>query len=443
VKVPVLTAVTGAPWEAELVAELDRADRGVRVVRRCVDLAELLSIAATGTARVALLSADLRRLDRVAVDRLAAAGVAVVGLVDPGDDGGGHRLRQIGVQRVLPADAGVEAVSAAVSAAVAEPPPVAGPSLGDPGAALSPFGPVVAAPPPPRGRGTLVAVWGPTGAPGRTTVAVGLADETARLGVSTLLVDADVYGGVVAPMLGLLDESAGLAGACRAAAAGRLDVAALARLSLQVAPTLRVLTGPSRADRWPELRPSAVRTVLDQARHLAATTVLDCGFCLEQDEELSYDIAAPRRNGGTIAVLEAADTVVCVGAADPVGLQRLARGIAELREVVPGVEPLVVVNRVRSTVVPGDPRQEIAAALRRWAGITDAAYLPWAPTVTDTAVKAGATVAEVAPASPLRHGLIELARRLAGVPAQPPTRRRVRLLGRRAPPTRSPAPGGS
>ena len=62
-----------------------------------------------------------------------------------------------------------------------------------------------------------MAVWGPTGAPGRTTVAVGLADEAARLGISTLLVDADVYGGVVAQVLGLLDESPGLAGAARLA----------------------------------------------------------------------------------------------------------------------------------------------------------------------------------------------------------------------------------
>ena len=38
-----------------------------------------------------------------------------------------------------------------------------------------------------------------------TTVAVGLADEAAELGIlyRTLLVDADVYGGVVAQVLGV------------------------------------------------------------------------------------------------------------------------------------------------------------------------------------------------------------------------------------------------
>ena len=74
-------------------------------------------------------------------------------------------------------------------------------------------------------RGSVVAVWGPTGAPGRTTVAVTLADELARLGSAALLVDADVYGGTVAAVLGLLDESPGLAAACRQAGGERLDAA--------------------------------------------------------------------------------------------------------------------------------------------------------------------------------------------------------------------------
>ena len=68
----VFTAVTGAAWEAELVGALDRADHGVRVVRRCVDVAELLAAAATGTGQAALLSGELRRLDVDAVARLEA-----------------------------------------------------------------------------------------------------------------------------------------------------------------------------------------------------------------------------------------------------------------------------------------------------------------------------------------------------------------------------------
>ncbi|MFL5913133.1 MAG: CpaE family protein [Gaiellaceae bacterium] len=430
-RIPVLTAVPGASWEADLVARLGRANHGVTVVRRCVDVPELLSTAASGVARAALVSTDLRRLDRDTIGRLATAGVAAVGLVQPGDAAAEHRLRQLGVHRIVPADAGPEAVARAVVQAVADGLVADHVSTGDPAAALPMLRPGLPAPPPTPGRGRIIAVWGPAGAPGRTTVSIGLADETARLGVSTLLVDADVYGGTVAQMLGLLDESAGLAIGCHAAATGRFGTADLARVSRQLRPRLRVLTGTARADRWPELRPAAVLAVLEQARHLSAVTVVDCGFCLEQDEELAYDTAAPRRNGATLAVLGAADTVLCVGSADPVGLRRLVRGLDELKQAVPGVQPRVVVNRVRATVVPGEPRREIDAALRRWAGVEASAYLPAAPAVVDTAMRTGATLAEAAPDSPLRRSVADFARQLAGLPAAEESRRRLRPGRRR------------
>ncbi len=425
----VVTAVTGAAWEAALVGALDRADHGVTVVRRCVDASDLLSTAATGTAQAALLSADLHRLDVDAVARLGAAGVAVVGVADPADARAAERLRALGVATVLPADAPPEEVVRALRAAVAGP-VTAGHGVADPRAALPAPG---EAPPEPitpgRPGGRVVAVWGPTGAPGRTTVAVGLADEAARLGVPTLLVDADVYGGVVAQVLGLLDESPGLAGAARQAAAASLDEAALGRLAWSVRPQLSVLTGLARADRWPELRPPAVATVLDVARRAADLTVVDCAFNLEEDEELSFDTAAPRRNGATVTVLEAADEVLCVSGADPVGLQRTIRALGQLRDVLPQVEPVVVVNQLRRGPVPGDARREIGEALERFAGRGVRCFLPADRGATDAALASGRTLAEVAPGSPLRAGLRTLAAGLARVPEPAPGRR---LLRRRA-----------
>ena len=418
----VFTAVTGAAWESELVGALDRADHGVTVVRRCVDVSELLAAAATGTGQAALLSAELRRLDGDAVARLDAAGVAVVGLVEPGDERAAERLRQLGVRRVLPADAEPEDIAQALREAVAGASP-SGRDVADPRAALPALGLPDEPGDRPAGPGRVVAVWGPTGAPGRTTVAVGIADEAARLGLSTLLVDADVYGGVIAQMLGLLDESPGLAGAARLAASGTLDGAAVVRLAWAVRPHLRVLTGLARADRWPELRPRAVEAVLEEARRLAACTVVDCSFNVEDDEELSFDTAAPRRNGATLAVLEAADTVLCVSGADPVALQRSVRALDELREVLPSVDPVVVVNQVRKGPVPGDPRREIADALERFAGREVRFFLPADRRATDAALASGRTLAEVAPGSPLRVALRSLAAAVTGA-AQPVEGRR-------------------
>ena len=430
--VPVLTAVSDAVWESHLVAALERGDLGVSVVRRCVDLADLLATAATGQARAVLLSADLRRLDRDALSRLAVAGVAVVGLVPPGDEDAERRLRQLGVLHVLPSDATPEQISTAVMETVAgrTTTPAQALSYADPRTALPDLPDVPGeAPEVPVGSGRLVAVWGPTGAPGRTTVAVGVASELALLGRSTLLVDGDVYGGVIAQVLGVLDEAPGLAAAARLGNTGQLDLPALADLARTVSADLRLLSGIARADRWPELRPAALEGVLDLARSLAAVTVVDCGFCLEQDEELAYDTAAPRRNGATLTFLEAADTVLAIGSADPVGLQRLVRGLGELKEAAPGVAPRVVVNRLRATGVPGDAEQEIRTALQRYAGVEDVVFVPLDVAGVDAALAGGRTLAEAAPGSPARAALADLAASIAGVPRA--QRRRGLLRGRR------------
>ena len=423
--IPVLTAVSDAVWEAKLVAALAPGDLGMSVVRRCVDLADLLATAATGQARAVLLSADLRRLDRDALTRLAVAGVAVVGLVAPGDEPGELRLRQMGLAHVLASDAAPDLISSAVLEAVDDLDP-AGHDLADPRASFAPLpqqrtGATTAAAP-----GRLIAVWGPTGAPGRSTIAVTLASELAALGTPTLLVDADVYGGVISQLLGLLDEAPGLAAACRLANNGTLDTAGLAGLARQLSPTLRVLTGIGRADRWPELRPSALEAVLALAAALVQATVVDCGFGLEQDEELSYDTMAPRRNGATLTVLEQADVVLVVGSADPVGLQRLVRGLAELKEAVPGTHPTVVVNRLRSSAVPGDARAQISAALQRYAGIASPHFVPLDLAGVDGAVAAGRTLTEHAPRSPARQAIRALASSLAVAPAPVKRRRHAR-----------------
>jgi len=431
-RVPVLTAVSDAVWEAALVAALERGDLGVAVVRRCVDLADLLATASTGQARAALLSADLRRLDREALGRLALAGVAVVGLVPPGDEDAERRLRQLGVTHVLPSDSTPEQLAAAVVEAVEFGVVTSAgerAAHADPRAALPLPATPDPVPDPGPGSGRVLAVWGPTGAPGRTTVAVGLAGELAAAGRAAVLVDADVYGGVVAQVLGLLDEAPGLAAACRLANGGTLDVAGLAGLCRGVGPGLRVLSGIARADRWPELRPAALEVVLELVRSLAPVTVVDCGFGLEQDEELAYDTTAPRRNGATLTVLSAAETVVVVGSADPVGLQRLVRGLGELRDAVPGVAPVVVVNRLRSTAIPGDSEAEVRTALGRYAGVRDVRFVPLDVEGLDRALAAGRTLAEAAPASPARRALAALAADLVGT--SPSSRSRRRRLVRR------------
>ncbi len=420
---PILTAGSGQSWENDLVAALDRQGSPMTVLRRCVDIGDVLAIATTGQAAVAVLAADLRRLDTDAVERLRACGVAVVGVCPSADRRASERLDRIGITSVVLDDAGTDAVVSAARLAVAElaarrghpqglsdPRPALPPSTGDDGGDDG-TGRASEGTPDPAEPGRVVAVWGPTGAPGRTTVATGLAVEAARAGTPTLLIDADVYGGVAASAFGLLDESPGLAGACRLAANGRLDLTALAGLCWSLEDDLRLLTGISRADRWPEVRPSAIPTVLDVARRMAPLTVVDCAFALEADEEISYDTMAPRRNGATRTVLSEADVVLVVGSCDPAGLERLIRGLTELGEALPGTVPLVLLNRCRASVGPID---QAVAAVDRFAGVKVVARLPEDRQATDSAWRAGVSLSEAAPRSPLTGAIRTLAATVLG-----------------------------
>jgi Flp pilus assembly CpaE family ATPase len=214
-----------------------------------------------------------------------------------------------------------------------------------------------------------------------------------------------------------------LAAATRAADHGTLDLPGLARLAPEVAPGLRVLTGIPKAERWPELAAPAVEHVLTLSRRLARFTVIDCGFSLEDDEELSYDTMAPRRNAATLTTLAVADEVVVVGGCDPVGLQRLVRGLQELG-TVPAPRPTVVVNRVRAGAVGANPERRVAEALSRFAGVTDVLFVPDDPGALDTALLQGRALSECAPHSPVRSAVRSVAEKVAGAPAGSGRRRR-------------------
>lgn len=426
-KIAVLTAAAGAEWETNLVATLASGAHPIEVSRRCVDVVDLLAIAATGQGRVALVAAGLRDFDGDAVDRLRACGVVPIAVVDRDHP---HDLQSVharGVRFTLPHDADTAVIASVIRSAMDEGEGTRQPegldrAFADPAGRVSAWTDVAAAvndgepsPRPGHGGGSLIAVWGPTGAPGRTTVATGIADEIARAGTDTLLIDADVYGGTVATVIGLVDESPGLAAACRASTGQGLDVSALAALCWQVRPTLRVLTGIPLAQRWPEIRPTAMTAVLEVARRVARCVVIDCGFALETDEELTYDSVAPRRNGATLAVLDAADRVVVVGSADPIGLQRLVRGLGDLRDAGIGAPVHVVVNRARSSLVPHGAAGELTAVVTRLAGRAPDTVLPEDRDGMDAALANGRLLAELRPSSPLRRGLVSLAGAVSGV----------------------------
>lgn len=413
-----IPVVTVGHSRDDLVGGLERLHGPVSVVRRCSELTELLAACQSGLARAAVVADGSEELTASMVDRLSAVGVAVVALTDSAAEMA--RLHGIGVAAEL-RSVDPEALALRIAGAVAQL-SGAGPRPHRAAEGSAGSGPVPTAPVPAgqgsrgasaaAGRGRVIAVWGPAGSPGRSLVAANIAGELAAEGKSVMLVDADSYGASIAAMLGLLDEAAGLAQACRLADQGLLEPEALLKVATPLATgagTLHVLTGITRSDRWTELRAAALSLVLERATDVAAVTVIDTGFCLEADEELSFDTMAPRRNAATLRSLEHADTVIVVGAADSIGVPRLVRGLAELTAAVPDAALRVVLNKVRASSVGRSPELQLREAWERYGpAVPLSAFLPADPDSCDAALLSGSLLLEARPESPLRKAIARL-----------------------------------
>ncbi len=386
----VLLAAAGDAWEAAALRLL--GDRGIVVLKRCVDLHDLLATAATGQADVAVVAGSLGGLDADAVMQLLRDDVRCVAV-----GGEPEALVRIGVVTVLE-PSGLAVLPDAVEAATAQdlvvdPEPEAVSGLEVSGS-----------------RGRVVVVHGPAGAPGRTTLAIGLAAEHAHQGHPSVLVDADPHGGAVAQHLGVLDEVSGLLAAARLVNAGGLDAAAFARCRRVIGDRFDVLTGLPRPDRWVEARPGVLETVLERAAEVG-DVVVDTGFSLEDDADLGRPMS---RNQLTLDALGVADHVVVVGTAEPTGLARLARTLVELRDTT-HLPVTVVVNRMRDSL--GWSRRDIQGMVEGYVRPAGVHFLPEDRAVTDRALVAGASLHETGD-SALRRAVAEVHRGvLAGVPS--------------------------
>lgn len=387
---------------------------GHEVVLRCASAQELAAMIAALRPDVVLVAAEPRYLS----DRLLAtadeSGVSVVALVT-GEPARRHAAT-LGIFETLDAAASWPDIEKLFSGARRE---------------FRPSAPRVA-------RGSVIAVWGPAGSPGRTTVAIGIAAEIAARGHSVALADVDTHGASVAPALGMLDEAPGFAAACRLAGTDSLDAAELERIAQRYESPLGdfwVLTGIGRPSRWPELSADRVAGTIAQCRSWVDYTVLDTGASLENDEEISSDLLAPRRNAATVTAVHEADHVVAVGSADPVGLSRFLRSHVDLTETASTHSVTVVMNRIRSSAIGLNPQAQVVQTLSRFGGIESPVLVPFDLGAVDGAVLSGRTLADSAPRSAARlaiRGLV--ASRLLPEESAVRTGRRPRFLARREQP---------
>ena len=227
----------------------------------------------------------------------------------------------------------------------------------------------------------LIAVTSPHGSTGKTTIAINIALELSVEKYKVLLIDADLSGPSVANYLCLAELPAGLAGALRIASQKRFDDIQLERLSVQVPKTsVSVLPGAMA-----ELTVSPTHEILTDIITVAKKSfdfvIVDLGSISPSSKSSEFNL--------THTLIQQADQVVLVASADPVGIFRLLAIEASILELT--AEPMLVVNRLRNTVIP-QARSEIKTTLSRLGTIEIKAFFPDDPNQVDQATRDGMVV---------------------------------------------------
>lgn len=268
-----------------------------------------------------------------------------------------------------------------------------------------------------RSGGLLWAVGGPPGGCGASEVAVELARALRLNRGTSVLLDLDERAPCLAQRLGLapipnvrsaldaLFHGAGHLGAAfQPVAAGGFEL----------------LAGLANPSDWAQLRPHEVTEVTSELRAVRDHIVVNVSPYLEDLTQA----ASVDRFGVSRAILAAADVIVGVGLATPVGVARMVAWLADVGQLAPGRPVHLVVNRApTNSFVRSEVRAEI---LRNFAP----ASLQFAP--LDASVEKAGWRGELVPTGPFTRAVGDLAA-LAPMPAPAAgTGRKAQANGRAA-----------
>jgi len=182
-------------------------------------------------------------------------------------------------------------------------------------------------------RSPLVAVLGPKGGTGKTTVATNLAADLAPRGRETLLVDLDLQFGDVGVVLGVDPEHTIYD---LATAGGTMDAERLRGFTGRSRDGVNVLLAPVRPDQADAVTAEHITAILDLARTTYDVVIVD---------------TPPAFTAGVIAAVDQADLIVMLGSFDLPGLKNMKLGMETLQMMdVPSARILPVLNRANTKV---------------------------------------------------------------------------------------------
>ena len=206
-------------------------------------------------------------------------------------------------------------------------------------------------------RGQVVAVWGPQGSWGVTSVAIGLARSLCGRD-RTLLIDANVH----VPAIGdaLSQPLGGLLQGCLSADRGSPE------LSVRTDGPLSVMTGVEPR-MYPSVHPAALQQVLESARRSYPWVVADTDSAVDAAGDIGL---VPDWTSATAVTLREADQVLIVIGESDVALARLWRALPAVAELMAG-RATVVVNRC------SNPRATTAKLAQRLGDYLPEAAVGW------------------------------------------------------------------
>jgi hypothetical protein len=234
----------------------------------------------------------------------------------------------------------------------------------------SPDGVAVPAP-----AGHIIAVWGPAGSPGRSTLALCLAATLARRDQRVIVVDADSYAPSLAPMLGLHESRSGVQSLSRHARLETVDPHVLEACAVNLelgAQSFSVITGLNSAAQYVDCGFLAWSRALTTLRAVGHTLVVDLAAPVLQ--LAGETIGAPMRNALTLSTLEVADRVAVIANPTQLSILRLSRDWSRLTELAEAASLDVCLNNA-----PANDRGSLddsLHALWQFTGVDEAAVFP-------------------------------------------------------------------
>jgi MinD-like ATPase involved in chromosome partitioning or flagellar assembly len=282
---------------------------GMAIADRCLDAVSLVERASAMDLDVALASSDLHRLTGASLAAIREARLPLVLLVEPTDI-----ERYAGLAHLVPAAAANEEVCGALREARARGPAYPTATSAEVAQHDSDGG---------EGdddgrEGQVIAVVSGKGAPGKTTVAIGLAAALAHGGRRVVLVDADLRGGNVGPYLDL-DPRQGLVGL----AFGGNGASESERIEdeLQEGPGFAVLAGIERAEMSASVSAELLTATATALRSRFDSVVVDAGQAI-----------AGAHRPPTDSLLRLSDRVLVVTCGDLVSLWNARAAVRHVRE---------------------------------------------------------------------------------------------------------------